>query len=655
MPRDLPLGNGRLAVNFDRSYHLTDIYYPNIGKENQTAGRPCHFGAWRGGRFGWVGDEGFLPESMAYQEDTLVTQVSLVSADLGLRLKCQDVVDFNEAVYLRQIDTFSLDGSRGGELRLFFQQDFHLLETTVGDSATYLSHIPAIVHFKDDRYVLRSGLAPSGSFDQFAVGQSEMHGLEGTWRDAEDGELEGNPVAQGAVDATIRFTLKVGERMWYWMAFGESLAEVERLNRMILDKGPEELLRRTRSYWRLWANSRPPDLGTVTDAQIAPLFRRSLLTIATQVDHQGGIIASSDYDLIRYAQDTYNYVWGRDGALVSDSLDQGGHSHLAEKFFSFICPLIQPGGYLGHKYNPDGTPGSTWHASWRDGKPALPIQEDETALVLWALGRMFSRHHQVEVIRPHYRPFIMQAAAFMASHVDPATGLPLPTYDLWEERWGIHAYTIGATVAGLSAGASFARSFGETKEAEAFQEAADKMAAAFYDHFWNDQAGRLARCGLTNADGHLVELDMTADSALLGLSQFDEMDHPRLRQTWRELRQVLSVQPSDGGIARYVNDQYQTALPNSQEIPGNPWFIATLWAARTLIREAEDPAALAEAQALISWCASHALPSGIMAEQVHPLTHEPLSVSPLTWSHSAFVSTVLALAKKGAELGGAPH
>ena len=87
MPRDLPLGNGRLAVNFDRSYHLTDIYYPNIGKENQTAGRPCHFGAWRNGRFAWIGDEGFLPESMAYQEDTLVTQVSLVSADLGLRCR----------------------------------------------------------------------------------------------------------------------------------------------------------------------------------------------------------------------------------------------------------------------------------------------------------------------------------------------------------------------------------------------------------------------------------------------------------------------------------------------------------------------------------------------------------------------------------------
>ncbi|MHB1981428.1 MAG: glycoside hydrolase family 15 protein, partial [Sulfobacillus sp.] len=284
------------------------------------------------------------------------------------------------------------------------------------------------------------------------------------------------------------------------------------------------------------------------------------------------------------------------------------------------------------------------------GRPALPIQEDETALVLWALGRMFNRHHQVEVIRPHYRSFIIKAASFLAAHVDPATGLPLPSYDLWEERWGIHAYTIGATIAGLAAGASFAQAFGETQEADVFRQAGQKMAVAFYEHFWNDQVGRLARCGLTNPDGHLIELDMTADSALLGLSQFDEMDHPRLTATWQQIRQILSVQPCEGGIARYTNDQYQTALPNSAEIPGNPWFIATLWAARTLIREATDRASLDAAQSLVSWCASHALPSGIMAEQVHPETHEPLSVSPLTWSHSAFVSTVLALAAKGRKL-----
>ena len=40
------------------------------------------------------------------------------------------------------------------------------------------------------------------------------------------------------------------------------------------------------------------------------------------------------------------------------------------------------------------------------------------------------------------------------------------------------------------------------------------------------------------------------------------------------------------------------------------------------------------------WATERALPSGVLAEQVHPKTGAPLSVSPLTWSHAEFVGTV---------------
>jgi glucoamylase len=50
---------------------------------------------------------------------------------------------------------------------------------------------------------------------------------------------------------------------------------------------------------------------------------------------------------------------------------------------------------------------------------------------------------------------------------------------------------------------------------------------------------------------------------------------------------------------------------------------------------------LKKASDLLEWVANHALPSGILAEQVDPFTDQPLSVSPLTWSHAAYVSTVL--------------
>ena len=40
-----------------------------------------------------------------------------------------------------------------------------------------------------------------------------------------------------------------------------------------------------------------------------------------------------------------------------------------------------------------------------------------------------------------------------------------------------------------------------------------------------------------------------------------------------------------------------------------------------------------------------------MAEQVHPYTNAPLSVSPLTWSHATLVMTVLEYMKRRAAMG----
>jgi GH15 family glucan-1,4-alpha-glucosidase len=78
-----------------------------------------------------------------------------------------------------------------------------------------------------------------------------------------------------------------------------------------------------------------------------------------------------------------------------------------------------------------------------------------------------------------------------------------------------------------------------------------------------------------------------------------------------------------------------------ERIPGNPWFICTLWLADWYIARATSPGELGRGLELLEWTARHALPSGVLAEQVHPESGEPLSVSPLSWSHGTFIATVL--------------
>jgi GH15 family glucan-1,4-alpha-glucosidase len=54
MPRDLPVGNGSLLLNFDKSYNLRDIYWPHVGQELHTAGDISHTGVWVDGQFAWL-------------------------------------------------------------------------------------------------------------------------------------------------------------------------------------------------------------------------------------------------------------------------------------------------------------------------------------------------------------------------------------------------------------------------------------------------------------------------------------------------------------------------------------------------------------------------------------------------------------------------
>ena len=91
----------------------------------------------------------------------------------------------------------------------------------------------------------------------------EFQGAEGTWRDAEDGLLARNAIAQGSVDSTIGLRVQVpaGGRAvcHYWLAAGTRFNDVKTINSVVLGKTPAALITRTRDFWTLWANKSPPD------------------------------------------------------------------------------------------------------------------------------------------------------------------------------------------------------------------------------------------------------------------------------------------------------------------------------------------------------------------------------------------------------------
>ncbi len=657
MPRDIPVGNGSLLVNFDCEYQLRDLYWPHVGQENHTAGHPFRFGVWVEGRFHWIDEEGW-ERSLDYVHDTLVTEVNLRHPELALNLVCRDAVDFHENLYLRQV-VVENEKDRHREVRLFFSHDFHISGHTIGDTAYYEPERLAVFHYKGRRWFMVNGARNvNGEWklgvDQWAAGVKEMDGKEGTWRDAEDGQLSGNPVAQGSVDSTIALHLDVPAKgqatAWYWIAVGSHFKEVTRINRSVRRKGPMTFLERTCDYWNLWSTKELEGLETLPE-NLCHLYRRSLLILRTQIDNEGAIIAANDFDITRFGRDTYSYMWPRDGALVSAALIDAGYSEVTRRFFEFCHDVITEEGYLLHKYNPDGSLASSWHPWYVDGRKQLPVQEDATALVLWALWRHFDRFLDIEFIKPHYRGLVMRAAEWMVEYRDPDSGLPQSSWNLWEEQRGVHAWTVGATWAGLQAAANFSQSFGEEELTARYRAAADEISAGAEAHLWGSEKGCFSRTIIKRTDG-TWEKDRTMDASLTGLWYFGMFDpaDPRIVSTMEQMRERLWVKTDVGGMARYENDRYHQVSRDTNTVPGNPWFVCTLWLAQWQIGAAQTSADLEPALEILNWAVEHALPSGAMAEQVHPYSNEPLSVSPLTWSQATLVTAVQQYLTRAAEL-----
>ena len=647
------LGNGNTLVNLDKHGQVRDFYYPYVGQENHVNGKIHQIGFWVDGQFSWFSwDE--WEKTLDYKHETMVSNIVAINRRLGLKITLNDCVHYSRNIFIRKINIENLV-NRKREVRLFMHQRFEIYESNIGDTVYYHPSVDAIVHYKGQRYFLINGMYKNRtkhSIDGYATGLAGEYGLEGTYKDAEDGHLSGNAIEHGSVDSTISFHVSLGpnksKNVYYWICVGKDYYEVSELNRFAIKHTPQALVEETEKYWRRWVNHSDFTFMGLNE-ELVRLFKLSLLIIRANIDNNGAIIASSDSDMLFLRRDSYSYMWPRDGALIARSLDRAGYSDITERFFKFCERTLTPEGYIFHKYNPDGSLGSSWHSWLKDGKTQLPIQEDQIGLVLDALWKHFVQHNVREYIKHMHNPFIRKAADFMASFVDKKTGLPKESYDLWEEKLGVHTFTASATYAGLMAAAHFEELIGTDARAKKYKKVAESIRQAILKYLYDEEGGYfIKRVYYANDE---LKRDMTNDaSSVYGIFQFKVLpiDDPRVQSSIEKFKKDLYCHTQVGGYARYVDDYYHRV---TKATPGNPWFVTTLWLAEYYIKKAKNAKELKPAIDIFKWVNQYALETGVLSEQLNPLTGDPVCVAPLTWSHAGYVIAVIKYLEKLDELG----
>lgn len=639
MARPIVLSNGELHVGLNKYGLVHDFYFPYVGLENHSAGKNLRHrvGIWTDGVISWL-DDGSWELTFSYPHDSLIGHTVAKNAAMGIIIEFDDCVDARQSAFLRTVHVIN-ERDQERDIRLFMHQAFVIGDSrSNSDTGQYLPNSDAILHYRGRRAFIIGGRYNDNTFDQYTIGLFGIEGHESTYRDADDGELSGGNVEHGRVDSTIRFKLQIGahssERVDYWIAAGTSIREALYIHKQINDDSAGRRLEATAAWWHEWLAP-----ARLASAKLSPdhqeNFLRSVMIIKSQIDKRGAVIASTDTTMLNYSRDAYAYAWPRDGAFVLWPLIRMGYTDEAYRFFEFCKRGLHPGGYLMHKYRADGALGSSWHPYVHDGVIAPPIQEDETALVLFVFVQYYQMHPDAKLIKDFYADMVKPMANFLIEYIDETTGLPKPSYDLWEQIFQTTTYTVSVVHAALLAASELAETADDPDMAVTWRAAAGDIQQAAHKHLYNSERQVLYR-GLNVKDGEIIK-DATVDtSSVFGAFMFGlfASDSHEITSSIATVKELFGANNGVLGLPRYENDDYRR---EDSSVTGNWWLITSMWMAQYYIEENDQ----AKAFEILDWIKAHSMSTGMMAEQINPLTDQMIAPAPLTWSHAEYVSTLL--------------
>lgn len=637
--RPIVLSNGELHVGLNIYGVVHDFYYPYVGFENHAAGPSLRhkLGVYVNDTLSWT-DDGTWTLEFHYPHNALIGHIMARNAALGILLEIEDAVDAEMNVYIRNIHVIN-ETDQERSIKVFTYQAFVIGDSrSTTDTAQYLPDSDAILHYRGRRAFVVSGYAEDVPFDQFSIGLFGSDEHQGTFRDAEDGELSGNVVEHGRVDSALRFALTIpahaSKRVHYWIAAGTNTREALFVHKQVQEAGVFERIHATAEWWHTWLKPAIETSKKLPEVH-QKHFVESVMIIKSQMDKRGAIIASTDSTLLNYSKDNYAYCWPRDGANVIWPLIRLGYYEEPYRFFEFVQRAMHPGGYVMHKYRADGALGSSWHPYVHGSTVSPPIQEDETALVVFVFVQFYQLSKDSRLIKDFYHSLIRPMADFMTEFIDETTGLPKPSYDLWEERFLINTHSTAVTYGALMAAAELATVAGDNESAVKWQSAAESIQAAAHTYLFNEERQVLYR-GIIVENGTITYDAMIDTAAIYGAFLFGlfSSDSAQLQASMATTQQIFAANPDTPGLPRYEDDPYRR---QSSGIQGNWWYITTLWHAQYSIETGNTP----YADSILQWVVDHMLSTGMMGEQIDPVTNEVVSPAPLTWTHAEYVSTLI--------------
>ena len=632
------IGNGRILAALGSQGELHRLFWPNIDSAqhiNNTwpALLSPNFGD-KAVRF--AVNEGWA-HSQEYVSDSNILKTESWAEDKNLHITMLDFIVPDQDILVRY---YKMKNTSIYPLPLVFLYfaSLYLDESRLYNSNCFDLEHDTLLHYRRDTWFAVAGNLVPTAFQCGCGGEDSLYG-----------NLNGNSIALSP-DGCQAWDLGMIEPgqdkiVAIFLAAGRTREQVQENVFYARRHGWDGLLKETTSFWEAYLKKGCLPVGAGRDVE--QLFKHSVIVSKLLMNREtGGIIAAPEFDESYSHSGGYAYCWARDGAFIAHAMLKAGYPEYARDFYRWAADHQDPGGGWPQRQYTSG-----------DLAPGWGYQIDETGTVLWGISEYFEATSDSDFVEEIW-PAVNKAAEFLMNSLDGNAGLPQLSYDLWEERFGEHAYSSAAVYAGLRGAGRMAGVLGQPELAVKWRETAVGLRKKILEYFWDPGLNMFIRSAWVAVERHEFDNregvgdrvrkvtgpkgnvsyqvfgDGSPDASLLGLTVPFGVIPPndiRILGTVRHLVRTLT-NPNTGGIKRYNQDCY---------IGGNPWLVTTLWLGMF-------EAACGNwnrAAGYLKWALDKRTPLGFLPEQIDRVTGNTAWVVPLAWSHAMYLMLVRMLSE----------
>lgn len=634
------IGNGRMLATLDAKGEIHRVFWPSVDIAQQVDLMfAAIFSPALGAKAVSIHDEQYWLYSQEYMGDTCILKTEARAKDGTLQIQTFDYVVPGKDVLVRRFEVGNISNNPLPARFLYFSS-MNLDDSAQYNAACFDNSAGVLMHYRRGTWFAIAGQQKP---DDFSCGCSID--------DAFYCYLNENNLAMSTngCQAWDLGIIEPGQtkHMVVYFCLGNNREQVLENVSKVRSCGWENLMQETAAFWEtyLLQGYSLPD----ANEEIKKIFKRSVMVCKLLMnDDTGGIIAAPEFDEFYKLSGGYGYCWGRDASMIANAMLKAGYTDYAKKYYQYAAKNQNPRGDWPQRQYTNGelAPG------WGD-------QIDQTGTILWGIYQHYRQTWDINFIEEMWNSIVL-AADFLVDWLNDRNSLPQMSYDLWEERFGQHAYSFAAVYAGLKAAGLAAKEVGMNEKALQWLEASITLKKRIMDSFWDADLNRFVRSHRLVIDrgeyerrkeaGEQVDeqtepsgkvryeavRDAHADVSLLGLvipfGVIPATDD-KMQETAKHLIGALMDQET-GGVKRYFNDGY---------IGGNPWAIAKLWLG--LFQGAAGN--WEEAVRALQWAVNHKTSLDFLPEQVDRNTGGTAWVVPLAWSHAMFILLATTISEAG--------